>query len=218
MRVLREEWGGSKRTMMHNRAAAAKKAQDAQAQAARAAAAGGQASGEATNPAAAQPASSAAGADGDIEMKEVKDENAGTAAKPGSQNGSVPPPSAASVPTATPRAPNEMLEEINNMLKTAFPLLALMMERMVDHISIRAKPNSEEDIYRFFAALLNDAMQVSRVVSSLRIDAYTTAMVWSKRGSERRRRVGPCHQGELDQVCPQPQRRVESKSQCAVST
>jgi hypothetical protein len=54
-----------------------------------------------------------------------------------------------------------MLEEISNMLKTAFPLLALMMERMVDHISIRAKPNSEEDIYRFFAALLNDAMQVS---------------------------------------------------------
>lgn len=54
-----------------------------------------------------------------------------------------------------------MVDEIINMLKTAFPLLALMMEKMVDHISIRAKPNSEEDIYRFFAALLNDAMLVS---------------------------------------------------------
>lgn len=162
MRVLREEWGGNKRSIMHSRAAAQKKAQDAQTQAARAAG-GGQAPSEASGLAGAQAGSSVAGTDGDIEMKDVKDENGGTVAKPGSQNGSVPPPSAASMANATPRAPNEMLEEINNMLKTAFPLLALMMERMVDHISIRAKPNSEEDIYRFFAALLNDAMQVSRV-------------------------------------------------------
>jgi len=33
------------------------------------------------------------------------------------------------------------------------------MEKMVDHIGYRAKPASEEDIYRFFSALLNDAMQ-----------------------------------------------------------
>jgi transformation/transcription domain-associated protein len=146
---------------MNSRAAAQKKIQEAQALAARAAAAG---SGEAPSSSGA-PATSA---DGDIEMKDVKDEAGGNAnPKPTSQNGSVPPPSAASMQPAVPRAPYEMLEEISNMLKTAFPLLALMMERMVDHISIRAKPNSEEDIYRFFAALLNDAMQVSKLFSVL---------------------------------------------------
>lgn len=70
-----------------------------------------------------------------------------------------------------------MVDEIINMLKTAFPLLALMMEKMVDHISIRAKPNSEEDIYRFFAALLNDAMLVS--LARLHWAMLTIlAMVW----------------------------------------
>jgi transformation/transcription domain-associated protein len=53
-----------------------------------------------------------------------------------------------------------------NTLKSQSPLLALTMEKMVDQISIRAKPTSDEDIYRFFAALLNDAMQVSRVCSA----------------------------------------------------
>lgn len=142
---------------MNSRVAAQKKIQDAQAQAARAAAA------TSTGEAPSSSGAPAPGADGDVEMKDVKDEAGGNAnGKPASQNGSAPPPSAASMQPAAPRAPYEMLEEISNMLKTAFPLLALMMERMVDHISIRAKPNSEEDIYRFFAALLNDAMQVSR--------------------------------------------------------
>jgi transformation/transcription domain-associated protein len=52
-----------------------------------------------------------------------------------------------------------------NMLKTAFPLLALTMEKMVDQISVRAKPSSDEDIYRFFAALLADALQVSSLLT-----------------------------------------------------
>ena len=93
-------------------------------------------------------------------MKEAKTEPTGNSVNNGSQNGSVPPSSAA-MPPAAPRVPSDMVDEIINMLKTAFPLLALMLEKMVDHISIRAKPNSEEDIYRFFAALLNDAMLVS---------------------------------------------------------
>lgn len=58
-----------------------------------------------------------------------------------------------------PRQPWDHVEEIMNMLKTAFPLLALTMEKMVDQISLRAKPASDEDIYRFFSALLADAMQ-----------------------------------------------------------
>jgi transformation/transcription domain-associated protein len=51
-----------------------------------------------------------------------------------------------------------LCEEIVNLLKTSFPLLSLTMEKMVDQITIRAKPASDEDIYRFFAALLTDSI------------------------------------------------------------
>ena len=80
----------------------------------------------------------------------------GNSAAPG-QNGqqSMPPPQ-----PNQPRLPWELVDEIMNSLKTQFPLLALTMEKMVDQISIRAKPSSDEDIYRFFAALLADALQV----------------------------------------------------------
>jgi transformation/transcription domain-associated protein len=56
--------------------------------------------------------------------------------------------------------PWELVDELMSNLKTNYPLLALTMEKMVDQISFRAKPSSEEDIYRFFAALLADALQV----------------------------------------------------------
>ena len=97
--------------------------------------------------------------------KDVKDENgAGTAGTPGSNN--MPPPQGPGLQVPQnqqpnqPRQPWELVDEIMNMLKTAFPLLALTMEKMVDQISLRAKPSSDEDIYRFFAALLADALQV----------------------------------------------------------
>lgn len=60
-----------------------------------------------------------------------------------------------------PRMPQELLDEILSILKTAFPLLALSMEKMVDHINVRALPPKEEDVYRFFFALLSDALGVS---------------------------------------------------------
>lgn len=129
---------------------ARKNAEAAQAQAARSA----QLQAEAAN------AVKNANGDGDVEMKDAKDENGTTNnANPVAQNGSVPP--SATAPAQVIKLPLDMVDEIINQLKTSFPLLALMMEKMVDHISIRAKPNSEEDIYRFFAALLNDAMLVS---------------------------------------------------------
>ena len=56
------------------------------------------------------------------------------------------------------RQPQELLEEILNILKTAFPLLALSMEKMVDHINVRTKPPVEEDCYRFLSALLHEAI------------------------------------------------------------
>lgn len=63
-------------------------------------------------------------------------------------------------PAETPRQPWELVDDVMNTLKTAYPFQTLSMEKMVDQISHRAKSPPDEDIYRFFAALLNDAMQV----------------------------------------------------------
>lgn len=58
------------------------------------------------------------------------------------------------------RHPWEHVEEILSILKTAFPLLALSMEMIVDQVSTRFKPLPDEDIYRLISALLNDGLQV----------------------------------------------------------
>jgi transformation/transcription domain-associated protein len=101
---------------------------------------------------------SEAAPDGDKpENKEVRTEADGNTAAPNAPG--APPPGVSQPPA--PRQPWELVDEIMNVLKTAFPLLTLTMEKMVDQISIRAKPASDEDIYRFFAALLADALQVS---------------------------------------------------------
>lgn len=57
------------------------------------------------------------------------------------------------------RQPWEYVDEILNILKTAFPLLALTMENMAEQIQQRFKPTNDEDIYRLTNALLNDALQ-----------------------------------------------------------
>jgi transformation/transcription domain-associated protein len=45
------------------------------------------------------------------------------------------------------------------LLKTAFPLLALSMESIVEQILHKMKPSTDEDIYRLVVALLNDGIQ-----------------------------------------------------------
>lgn len=60
-----------------------------------------------------------------------------------------------------PRQPQEYVDDTLNILKTAFPLLALSMEKMVDHINVRSRAPPEEDVYRFLSALLTDALSVS---------------------------------------------------------
>ena len=57
------------------------------------------------------------------------------------------------------RHPWEHVEEIMSILKTAFPLLALSMEMIVDQVSTRFKPTPDEDIYRLISALLADSLQ-----------------------------------------------------------
>ncbi|KAJ3022967.1 hypothetical protein HKX48_004725 [Thoreauomyces humboldtii] len=72
-------------------------------------------------------------------------------------------PSGAASSPATPyrkQQPWEHIEEINGVVKTAFPLLALSMETMLDQIMQRLKPTTDEDIYRLIVALLNDGVQM----------------------------------------------------------
>ncbi|KAI1475863.1 hypothetical protein F4774DRAFT_269598 [Daldinia eschscholtzii] len=65
------------------------------------------------------------------------------------------------------RPPWELTEEIMSVLKTAFPLLALSMETMVDQIQKYFKCPPDEDAYRLIIALLNDGLAyVSRMPAS----------------------------------------------------
>ncbi|OZJ06116.1 hypothetical protein BZG36_01053 [Bifiguratus adelaidae] len=63
----------------------------------------------------------------------------------------------------TPQAqlthPWDLVDDIMSKLKTAFPLLALTMETMIDQLLQKMKPQAEEDIYRLIVALYNDAIQ-----------------------------------------------------------
>ncbi|RMJ19860.1 hypothetical protein CDV36_000496 [Fusarium kuroshium] len=65
------------------------------------------------------------------------------------------------------KPPWEYTEEVMSVLKTAFPLLALSMETMVDQIQKNFKCPPDEDAYRLIVALLNDALAyVSRTPPS----------------------------------------------------
>ncbi|KHJ31953.1 putative fat domain-containing protein [Erysiphe necator] len=69
------------------------------------------------------------------------------------------------------KRPWEHAEEILAVLKTAFPLLALSMETMVDQIQKHFKCTPDEDAYRLIGALLQDALSyVSRAPSSFAQD------------------------------------------------
>lgn len=79
------------------------------------------------------------------------------------------PASVAAPPTKKP--PWEHTEEILLVLKTAFPLLALSMETMVDQIQKHFKCPPDEDAYRLIVALLNDGLSyVGRMPTSYALD------------------------------------------------
>ncbi|KAK0123777.1 hypothetical protein ONS95_008778 [Cadophora gregata] len=74
------------------------------------------------------------------------------------------------------KKPWEHNEEILAVLKTAFPLLALSMENMVDQIQKHFKCPPDEDAYRLITALLNDALSyVSRAPNSYAQDVKLPA-------------------------------------------
>lgn len=69
-------------------------------------------------------------------------------------------------PNVQSRQPWEHVDEIMAILKTAYPLLALSMETMVDQIQQRFKCHADEDAYRLIVALLNDGVQyIGRLVT-----------------------------------------------------
>ncbi|KZT74387.1 FAT-domain-containing protein [Daedalea quercina L-15889] len=72
-----------------------------------------------------------------------------------------PSRSSATADTATSqitRQSPDYVEEVVQILKTAFPLLILSMETMVDNIQSRFRASSEEEIYRLTCVLLGDAV------------------------------------------------------------
>lgn len=78
--------------------------------------------------------------------------------------------------TSTPstggiRQPWEYVDEIMGILKTAYPLLALSLESLVDQINHRFKCSADEDAYRLVIALLNDGIQYSNRLANPREDA-----------------------------------------------
>lgn len=102
-------------------------------------------------------------------VSQIKTEGGDTNAAantPTATNAPTPAPSAngqkqeqsATSSSPSKRAPWEATEEIMSVLKTAFPLLALSMETMVDQIQKHFKCPPDEDAYRLIVALLNDAL------------------------------------------------------------
>lgn len=78
--------------------------------------------------------------------------------EPNSQGQSVPDQEVEQ--QAVQKKPWEYSDEIMSVLKTAFPLLALSMETMVDQIQKHFKCPPDEDAYRLIVALLNDGLAV----------------------------------------------------------
>ena len=92
----------------------------------------------------------------------------GDAGTPAAQPSTTPGPAQGDQPGgAQKKPPWELTEEIMSVLKTAFPLLALSMETMVDQIQKHFKCPPDEDAYRLIVALLNDGLAyVSRMPTS----------------------------------------------------
>ncbi|KAF2703422.1 hypothetical protein K504DRAFT_451614 [Pleomassaria siparia CBS 279.74] len=84
--------------------------------------------------------------------------------------------------TPTVKKPWDHVEEISSILKTAFPLLALSMETMLDQIQKNFKCPPDEDAYRLIVALLNDGLsyvgrQPSFYAKEIRLPPSTEANI-----------------------------------------
>ncbi len=58
------------------------------------------------------------------------------------------------------KPPHELTEDLIGILKTGYPLLALSLENMVEHIIHRLRSSPEEDLYRIITTLITENLQV----------------------------------------------------------
>ncbi|EER41047.1 histone acetylase complex subunit Paf400 [Histoplasma capsulatum H143] len=82
----------------------------------------------------------------------------GQAGQPGAPNSLQQKPEPDTAQKEPLKKPWEYAEDVMATLKTAFPLLALSMETMVDQIHKNFKCPPDEDAYRLIVALLNDGL------------------------------------------------------------
>lgn len=137
-----------------------------------------------TSPPAADAKESSEAADGNSEVKEekaeengeskdsaesVKDEDSTT--KSTAENSEEKKDGAKAPANDAIRRSWEYVEEIMGILKTAYPLLALSLESLVDQINQRFKCTADEDAYRLGVALLNDGVQYLNRLGNPREDA-----------------------------------------------
>ncbi|UNI18788.1 transcription-associated protein 1 [Purpureocillium takamizusanense] len=109
----------------------------------------------------------ASGGDSTQVKTEGNDANAATSSATPAPAAPTPAGSAQTTGQGQKKPPWDLTEEIMAVLKTAFPLLALSMETMVDQIQKHFKCPPDEDAYRLIVALLNDALTyVSRTPAS----------------------------------------------------
>ena len=81
-----------------------------------------------------------------------------------------PPHPQINIPNSV-RQPLEHIDEIMAILKTAYPLMALSLESLVDQINQRFKCTADEDAYRLCVALLNDGIQYLNKIGNPKEDA-----------------------------------------------
>ncbi|RCK57773.1 Transcription-associated protein 1 [Candida viswanathii] len=126
--------------------------------------------GQANSPSAASPASDKQ-TNGDQQNDANGDsgKNGESASSPSQPQQPQQPPQI-SIPLSV-RQPLEHVDEVMAILKTAYPLLALSLESLVDQINQRFKCTADEDAYRLCVALLNDGIQYLNRLGNPREDA-----------------------------------------------
>jgi transformation/transcription domain-associated protein len=58
------------------------------------------------------------------------------------------------------KSPGEHADDLMAILKTGYPLLALSLENMVEHIIHRLRSSPEEDLFRIINTLITETHQV----------------------------------------------------------
>ena len=120
---------------------------------------------KAASPAAATPAPKAAGESSDVDRNpgSSPQTNAQLSSVSNGENDSNGQQATVNGPPAHPplKVASDYAEELMTILKTAYPLLALTLETLVDQMLQKFRATAEEEVYRFICMLLQEAMNVS---------------------------------------------------------